>query len=93
MTIVLVRGNPETQAIWDDLVPHLRDQHVVRLSPPGFGSSVPPALTSIDAYREWLEGELEELAQPIDLLGHDWAGQMSCASQWIVQILYSILDE
>jgi pimeloyl-ACP methyl ester carboxylesterase len=75
MTIVLVHGNPETEAIWDDLVPHLRGQHVVRLSPPGFGSAIPPGFNcSIDAYRDWLEGELEKLAQPIDLVGHDWGG-------------------
>jgi pimeloyl-ACP methyl ester carboxylesterase len=41
MTIVLVHGNPETDAIWDDLVPHLRNGDVVRLSPPGFGSAIP----------------------------------------------------
>ena len=40
MTIVLVHGNPETEAIWDDLVPHLRNDGVVRLSPPGFGSAM-----------------------------------------------------
>jgi pimeloyl-ACP methyl ester carboxylesterase len=45
MTIVLVHGNPETEAIWDDLVPHLRSDDVVRLSPPGFGCPIPPALT------------------------------------------------
>ena len=45
MTIVLVHGNPETEAIWDDLVPHLRSDDVVRLSPPGFGSAIPSALT------------------------------------------------
>ena len=75
MTIVLVHGNPETQAIWDDLVPHLRDDDVVRLSPPGFGSSIPSGFDcSIDAYRDWLASELENLAQPIDLVGHDWGG-------------------
>jgi pimeloyl-ACP methyl ester carboxylesterase len=42
MTTVLVHGNPETEAIWDDLVPHLRNDGVVRLSPPGFGSAIPP---------------------------------------------------
>jgi pimeloyl-ACP methyl ester carboxylesterase len=75
MTIVLVHGNPETEAIWDDLVPHLRDHHVVRLSPPGFGSAIPPGFDcSVDAYRDWLAGELEKLPQPIDLVGHDWGG-------------------
>jgi pimeloyl-ACP methyl ester carboxylesterase len=75
MTIVLVHGNPETEAIWDDLVPHLRNDDVVRLSPPGFGSAIPSGFDcSIDAYRDWLAGELETLAQPIDLVGHDWGG-------------------
>jgi len=75
MTIVLVHGNPETEAIWDDLVPHLRSDDVVRLSPPGFGSAIPPGFDcSTDAYREWLAGELGKLTQPIDLVGHDWGG-------------------
>jgi pimeloyl-ACP methyl ester carboxylesterase len=75
MTIVLVHGNPETEAIWDDLVPHLRSDAIVRLSPPGFGSAIPPDFDcSTDAYRDWLAGELGKLRQPIDLVGHDWGG-------------------
>ena len=75
MTIVLVHGNPETEAIWDDLVPHLRDDNVVRLSPPGFGSAIPPDFDcSVDAYRDWLADELKKLSQPVDLVGHDWGG-------------------
>lgn len=75
MTIVLVHGNPETEAIWDDLVPHLRSHDVVRLSPPGFGSVIPSGFDcSTDAYRDWLANELAKLHQPIDLVGHDWGG-------------------
>ena len=75
MAIVLVHGNPETEAVWDDLVPHLREQHVVRLSPPGFGSAIPSGFDcSTNAYRDWLAGELKKLAQPVDLIGHDWGG-------------------
>jgi pimeloyl-ACP methyl ester carboxylesterase len=75
MTVVLVHGNPETEAIWDDLVPHLRNDEVVRLSPPGFGCAIPSGFDcSTDAYRDWLAGELEKLLQPIDLMGHDWGG-------------------
>lgn len=74
MTIVLVHGSPETEAIWDDLVPHLRG-NVVRLSPPGFGAPIPPGFDcSVDAYRDWLAGELTNLTQPVDLVGHDWGG-------------------
>jgi pimeloyl-ACP methyl ester carboxylesterase len=75
MTIVLVHGNPETEAIWDDLVPYLRGDDIVRLSPPGFGSAIPSGFDcSTDAYREWLASELGKLTQPIDLVGHDWGG-------------------
>ncbi len=75
MTLVLVHGNPETEAIWDDLLPHLRASDIVCLSPPGFGSLIPPGFDcSADAYRDWLASELKKLAQPIDLLGHDWGG-------------------
>jgi pimeloyl-ACP methyl ester carboxylesterase len=75
MTLVLVHGNPETEAIWDDLLPHLRADAIVRLSPPGYGSPLPPGFDcSVDAYRDWLAGELKKLAQPVDLVGHDWGG-------------------
>ncbi|MBW7963914.1 alpha/beta fold hydrolase [Bradyrhizobium sp. BR 10261] len=75
MTIVLVHGNPETPAIWDDLVPYLRGGEVVRLSPPGFGSAIPAGFAcTTDAYRDWLADELTRLPQPVDLIGHDWGG-------------------
>ena len=75
MTIVLVHGNPETEAVWDELVPHLRGGDVVRLSPPGFGSAIPSGFDcSTDAYRDWLAGELGTVKGPIDLIGHDWGG-------------------
>jgi pimeloyl-ACP methyl ester carboxylesterase len=75
MTIVLVHGNPENDSIWGPLVDALGRTDVVRLSPPGFGAPLPndfPA--SYLAYRDWLEGELEKIDDPIDLVGHDWGG-------------------
>lgn len=44
MTIVLVHGNPETDAIWGPLVDALQRDDVVRLSPPGFGAALPDGL-------------------------------------------------
>jgi pimeloyl-ACP methyl ester carboxylesterase len=75
MTVVLVHGNPETDAVWDPLVELLGRDDVVRLSPPGFGAPLPdgwPA-TYLD-YRDWLERELTCFARPVDLVGHDWGG-------------------
>ena len=78
MTIVLVHGNPETDAIWGHLVDVLaRDgrDDIVRLSPPGFGAPLPDgfAATHHD-YRDWLEEQLAAFDGPIDLVGHDWGG-------------------
>ena len=75
MTVVLVHGNPETDAVWDPLVELLGRDDVIRLSPPGFGAPLPdgwPA-TYLD-YRDWLERELTRFARPVDLVGHDWGG-------------------
>jgi pimeloyl-ACP methyl ester carboxylesterase len=75
VTVVLVHGNPETDAVWDPLVELLGRDDVVRLSPPGFGAPLPdgwPA-TYLD-YRDWLERELNRFARPVDLVGHDWGG-------------------
>jgi pimeloyl-ACP methyl ester carboxylesterase len=79
MVIVLVHGNPETDAVWDDLRGHLGRDDVVALSPPGFGAPVPPGFgATSDEYVAWLTRELERLEGPIDLIGHDWGGGHAC---------------
>jgi pimeloyl-ACP methyl ester carboxylesterase len=75
VTVVLVHGNPETDAVWDPLVEALGRDDVIRLSPPGFGAPLPddwPA-TYLD-YRDWLEAELSRVDGPVDVVGHDWGG-------------------
>lgn len=75
MPLVLIHGNPECSAIWDEMRPHLTVPDVISLSPPGFGAPVPPGFgATSDDYLDWLVGELEEIDQPIDLVGHDWGG-------------------
>ncbi len=75
MTVVLVHGNPETDAVWDPLVEALDRDDVVRLSPPGFGASLPEGWPGgfVD-HRDWLEVELSRIGGPIDVVGHDWGG-------------------
>ena len=75
MTVVLVHGNPETDALWGPLVDALGRDDVIRLSPPGFGAPLPDdfGATYLD-YRDWLEGELEGFDEPVDVVGHDWGG-------------------
>ncbi len=73
--MVLVHGNPETDAIWNPLVEELGRDDVVRLSPPGFGIPLPDGFAGTYlAYRDWLERELERVDSPVDLVGHDWGG-------------------
>jgi pimeloyl-ACP methyl ester carboxylesterase len=75
MTIVLVHGNPEVSAIWDDLIAELDRDDIVCVSPPGFGAPVPDGFGSTaPEYAEWLVGELEQIEGPIHLVGHDWGG-------------------
>ena len=75
MTVVLVHGNPETEAIWGPLVDVLGRDDLVRLSPPGFGAPLPDDFPATYlAYRDWLEAELEGFDQPVDVVGHDWGG-------------------
>jgi pimeloyl-ACP methyl ester carboxylesterase len=73
--IVLVHGNPETAAIWDELRQHLGAVETLTLSPPGFGAPVPDNFgATSDDYVAWLENALGGLPRPIDLVGHDWGG-------------------
>ena len=45
------------------------------LSPPGFGAPLPEDfVTTFEGYRDWLEGRLDGIGGPIDLIGHDWGG-------------------
>jgi len=75
MTVVLVHGNPETDAIWQPLVDALGRDDAVRLSPPGFGAPLPDGFSATYlAYRDWLEDELEGFDEPVDVVGHDWGG-------------------
>jgi pimeloyl-ACP methyl ester carboxylesterase len=75
VTVCLVYGNPETAAVWDRLAPLLDRGPVVRLSPPGFGTPVPPRFTAtVEEYRRWLVAELERFEGSVHLVGHDWGG-------------------
>lgn len=75
MPVVLVHGNPETDAIWTELRAALSRDDVLALSPPGFGAPAPESFGGTsDDYRDWLIGELEAIDEPADLVGHDWGG-------------------
>ena len=75
MTVVLVHGNPETEALWGPLIEALGRDDVVCLSPPGFGAPLPDGFSATYlAYRDWLEEQLAGFDGPVDVVGHDWGG-------------------
>jgi pimeloyl-ACP methyl ester carboxylesterase len=75
MPAVLVHGNPETSEVWDSLRSELRRSGNVAVSMPGFGCSRPDDFgSSKEEYLDRLMGELEQLGEPVDLVGHDWGG-------------------
>ena len=77
--VVLVHGNPETEAVWDLLVACLVELGVdepIRLSPPGFGAPAADEWgATAEDYRQWLVAELETIGRPVDLVGHDFGGR------------------
>ena len=78
MTIAFVHGNPETDAIWDELVDELAGKgaaDLVLLEPPGFGAPIPDGWGATrEEYRDWLVEQLVQLnaREPVDIVGHDW---------------------
>jgi pimeloyl-ACP methyl ester carboxylesterase len=63
MPVVLVHGNPETAAIWDEMRKHLQRKDVVALSPPGFGAPVPEGFgATSDDYLAWRGGHVARVA-------------------------------
>jgi pimeloyl-ACP methyl ester carboxylesterase len=76
MPAVLVHGVPETPAVWDPLRSFLRRPDVLSLRLPGFGQRAPSGFGATkDDYVDWLVGELENVDEPVDLVGLEdfWA--------------------
>ncbi|MCU1455509.1 MAG: hypothetical protein JWN46_3655 [Acidimicrobiales bacterium] len=74
MTVVFVHGVPETASIWDPVRAQL-DRDSVALSLPGFGTARPAGFgATMDDYVDWVLDAIGQLAEPADLVGHDWGG-------------------
>ena len=76
--VVLLHGNPETDAVWGPVAALLGRPDVRRPNLPGFGCPVPDGFdASKEAYVDWLVGELEAVGRPVHLVGHDWGGLLT----------------
>lgn len=75
MTAVLVHGVPDTHHVWDGVRSHLQRTDVSALALPGLGGPLPQGFGATkEEYVDWIIARLEEEAEPVDLVGHDWGG-------------------
>jgi pimeloyl-ACP methyl ester carboxylesterase len=73
MPAVLIHGVPDTFRVWDLVIGHLSRKDVLPLALPGFGSPPPVGFTATkEEYVNWIIRQLEQIGQPVDLVGHDW---------------------
>ena len=73
MPAVFVHGVPDTFRVWEPLRKHLSRRDVVALALPGFNSPLPANFSATkEEYANWIIRQLENMGEPVDLVGHDW---------------------
>ncbi len=73
MPAVFIHGVPDTYQVWNRLRARLSRTDVIALALPGFGSSLPEGFRATkEEYVDWIIGQIEQLGEPVDLVGHDW---------------------
>jgi pimeloyl-ACP methyl ester carboxylesterase len=73
MPVVFVHGVPETSHSWDAVRAQLTRTDTIALALPGFACELPDGFDPTkEQYAAWLTHELEQIGEPVDLVGHDW---------------------
>ncbi len=73
MPAVFVHGVPDTFRVWDPVREHLSRTDVIALALPGFDAPLPTGFqASKEEYASWIIQQLEQMGEPVDLVGHDW---------------------
>ncbi len=73
MPAVFIHGVPDTAHVWDPVRSHLFRNDGIALSLPGFNSPLPEHFTATkEEYVNWIIHQLEQIGEPVDLVGHDW---------------------
>lgn len=78
--ILFVHGVPDTPFLWGPLIKALGLKPDQWKAPalPGFGSPVPDGFSRTkDAYAEWLIDQMEDIGQPVNIVGHDWGALLT----------------
>jgi pimeloyl-ACP methyl ester carboxylesterase len=70
---VFVHGVPDTARLWNPILSNLTDVDATCVKLPGFDAPVPEGFDATkEAYVDWLVATIEAMAEPVDLVGHDW---------------------
>ncbi len=78
MPAFLVHGVPDTPHLWDLIRSHLKRDDIIAPNLPGFAAPVADGFGStMDEYVSWLIARIEEVGEPVDLVGHDWGSLLS----------------
>ncbi|MGW3350889.1 alpha/beta fold hydrolase [Nonomuraea rubra] len=73
MPAILIHGVPDTHRVWAGVRRHLERTDVEAWDLPGFGAPRPDGFGSTkEEYADWLIDRLEQVGEPVDLVGHDW---------------------
>lgn len=73
MPAILIHGVPDTHRVWDGVRQHLTRRDVEAWDLLGFGAAPPHDFGSTkEEYVDWLVERLEQVGEPVDLVGHDW---------------------
>ena len=73
MPVVFIHGVPDTHIVWDKVRAQIPNDDAVALDLPGFSTPVPDGFTATkEEYVDWIIARLEQLGEPVDLVGHDW---------------------
>ena len=77
MPAFFVHGVPDTPDLWNGVRERLKRQDVIAPAMPGFGAPLPAEFACTkDAYASWLVDRVEEVGEPVDIVGHDWGAML-----------------
>ena len=73
MPAFFVHGVPETHHLWDNIRAQLGRKDIIAPDMPGFSTDTPEGFASTkEDYLAWLTAEVENVGEPVDIVGHDW---------------------
>ncbi|MEX1253430.1 MAG: alpha/beta fold hydrolase [Dehalococcoidia bacterium] len=77
MPAFFVHGVPDTPDLWNGVREHLNRKDVIAPAMPGFGAPLPAGFDCTkDDYASWLVARVEEVGEPVDIVGHDWGAML-----------------